>query len=63
VRAAIQSGTGNNRVADLAEEDRHHPDILVFSCRYLGLDLSTHSIGGLSENDFIMAAKINRLLE
>jgi 4a-hydroxytetrahydrobiopterin dehydratase len=50
-----------NRVADLAEEEGHHPDILVFSYRYVGLDLSTHSIGGLSDNDFIMAAKINAL--
>jgi 4a-hydroxytetrahydrobiopterin dehydratase len=50
-----------NQVADLAEEEGHHPDILVFSYRYVGLDLSTHSIGGLSDNDFIMAAKINKL--
>jgi 4a-hydroxytetrahydrobiopterin dehydratase len=52
-----------NKVAALAEEEQHHPDILIFSYRYVGLDLSTHSIGGLSDNDFIMAAKINRLLQ
>jgi 4a-hydroxytetrahydrobiopterin dehydratase len=52
-----------NKVAVLAEEQQHHPDIRVHGYRNLVLDLSTHSIGGLSQNDFIMAAKINRLLE
>lgn len=52
-----------NKVATLAEEEQHHPDIRVHGYRNLVLDVSTHSIGGLSENDFIMAAKINRLLE
>ena len=51
-----------NKVAALAEEEQHHPDIRIYGYRNLVLDLSTHSIGGLSENDFIMAAKINRLL-
>ena len=51
-----------NKVAAVAEEEQHHPDIRVYSYRRLALDLSTHSIGGLSDNDFIMAAKINRLL-
>lgn len=51
-----------NKVAAMAEEEQHHPDIRVYSYRWLSLDLSTHSIGGLSDNDFIMAAKINRLL-
>lgn len=52
-----------NRVAALAEEEDHHPDVRIYSYRWLDLDLATHSIGGLSKNDFIMAAKINRLLE
>lgn len=51
-----------NKVAALAEEEQHHPDIRIHGYRNLVLDLSTHSIGGLSDNDFIMAAKINRLL-
>jgi 4a-hydroxytetrahydrobiopterin dehydratase len=51
-----------DRVAPLAEEEDHHPDLRVYSYRWLAIDFSTHSIGGLSENDFIMAAKINRLL-
>jgi len=46
-----------NRVADLAEEEGHHPDIHIFWNR-VQLDLTTHAIKGLSENDFIMAAKI-----
>jgi 4a-hydroxytetrahydrobiopterin dehydratase len=51
-----------NKVAALAEEEQHHPDIRIHGYRNLTLDLSTHSIGGLSSNDFIMAAKLNRLL-
>ncbi len=49
-----------NRMADLAEAEGHHPDFCV---RYTTLDVSltTHAIGGLSENDFILAAKIDRL--
>jgi 4a-hydroxytetrahydrobiopterin dehydratase len=50
-----------NKVAALAEEEQHHPDIRVHGYRNLVLDLSTHSIGGLSLNDFILAAKINAL--
>ena len=50
-------------VANIAEEQQHHPDIQVRSYRTLQLDFSTHSIGGLSDNDFIMAAKVNALRE
>ena len=49
-----------NRVADLAEEEGHHPDIQI-SYNQVKLSLTTHAIGGLSENDFILAAKIDRL--
>jgi 4a-hydroxytetrahydrobiopterin dehydratase len=51
-----------SRVATLADEEDHHPDVRIYGYRWLELLLSTHSIGGLSENDFIMAAKINRLI-
>ncbi len=51
-----------NRVARLAEEQDHHPDILV-SYSKVRLTLATHKIGGLSENDFILAAKIDQLAE
>jgi 4a-hydroxytetrahydrobiopterin dehydratase len=50
-----------NRVATLAEEEGHHPDIHIFWNR-VRLDLTTHAIRGLSENDFIMAAKIGGYL-
>jgi 4a-hydroxytetrahydrobiopterin dehydratase len=46
------------RVADVAEMEQHHPDINIKYNKVL-LELSTHAIGGLSENDFILAAKIN----
>ena len=50
-----------NKVAELAESEGHHPDILVHDWNKVRLELSTHAIGGLSENDFIMAAKIDGL--
>lgn len=48
-----------NRVAILAEEEQHHPDISV-SYNRVNIELTTHAIGGLSENDFIVAAKIDQ---
>ena len=51
-----------NRVADLAEEQAHHPDIAIHWNK-VELVLWTHKIGGLHENDFILAARIDRLLE
>lgn len=47
-----------NLVADIAEMEGHHPNIHVFYNK-VRLDLSTHSIDGLSKNDFILAAKID----
>jgi 4a-hydroxytetrahydrobiopterin dehydratase len=49
-----------NKVGVIAEAEGHHPDIYVFYNR-VRFELSTHAIGGLSENDFILAAKINAL--
>jgi len=46
--------------AKLAEEQQHHPDICIHYDNVV-VDLTTHAIGGLSENDFIMAAKIDNL--
>ena len=51
-----------NKVGEIAEDQDHHPDIRVHGYRNVDLVLSTHSIGGLSPNDFIMAAKINQLV-
>ena len=50
-----------NRVAELAEAANHHPDILVHGWKQVRLTLSTHSAGGLTEADFELAAKIDRL--
>ena len=50
-----------NLAAWLAEQEGHHPDI-AFGWGYLEIRYSTHAIGGLSENDFICAAKFDRLL-
>jgi 4a-hydroxytetrahydrobiopterin dehydratase len=50
-----------NAVAALAEAEQHHPDIHLTGYRQVTLELYTHAIGGLSENDFILAAKIDQL--
>lgn len=49
------------RVAEIAESDGHHPDVHIEEYRNVWIELWTHAIGGLSENDFIVAAKIDRL--
>ncbi len=49
-----------NRVGAIAEAEGHHPDILLHSWNRVRLEITTHAIGGLSENDFILAAKIDR---
>lgn len=48
-------------VAELAEAEGHHPDLHLERYRHVTVELWTHAIGGLSENDFILAAKIDRL--
>jgi 4a-hydroxytetrahydrobiopterin dehydratase len=50
-----------NRCAQLAENDGHHPDLHIEGYRNVCVELWTHAIGGLSENDFILAAKIDQL--
>ena len=56
----VQAMAFVDNVADAAEIDAHHPDIHIFYNK-VTLELSTHAIDGLSENDFIAAAKINRI--
>jgi len=48
-------------VAAIAEQENHHPDMLLHNYNKVTITLSTHAIGGLSENDFIVAAKINEI--
>ncbi|MEK7649417.1 MAG: 4a-hydroxytetrahydrobiopterin dehydratase [Patescibacteria group bacterium] len=50
-----------NKVADIAEREGHHPDIHI-SYSIVTIELWTHAIKGLSENDFILAAKIEHIL-
>lgn len=50
-----------NKVADLAEEEQHHPDISIHNWRKVKISLMTHKIKGLFDNDFVMAAKINAI--
>ncbi len=49
-----------NKVAAIAEEEQHHPTITIIYNK-VRITLSTHAIGGLSQNDFIMAAKVDQL--
>jgi 4a-hydroxytetrahydrobiopterin dehydratase len=50
-----------NRVAEAAEVADHHPDILLHGWNKVRLTLSTHSVGGLTDADFQLAAQIDRL--
>lgn len=50
-----------NKVAKIAQGEGHHPDIYIFYNKVV-LELFTHAVSGLSENDFIMAAKIDKSL-
>lgn len=49
------------RVADLAEDEGHHPDLHLAEYRKLAIEIWTHAANGLTENDFILAAKIDQL--
>jgi 4a-hydroxytetrahydrobiopterin dehydratase len=51
-----------NRVAEIAEEEGHHPDIRIVYNR-VTLALTTHDAGGLTQKDFQMARRINSLVE
>ena len=51
-----------SQIAELAEAEDHHPDLYLHNYKQLRITLSTHSVGGLSEKDFILAAKIDELL-
>lgn len=50
-------------VAIVAEEENHHPDFELYRYRFVNFRLKTHAIKGLSENDFILAAKIDAMAE
>ena len=50
-----------NKVGIISEEEGHHPDI-TFGWGYAEIQITTHAIKGLSENDFILAAKIDQIV-
>ncbi len=50
-----------NHVAEIAEEEGHHPEIHLTGFRHVWIEIWTHAVGGLTENDFILAAKIDLL--
>ena len=49
-----------NKVGEISEEENHHPDIR-FGWGYVEINITTHAIKGLSENDFILASKIDKI--
>ena len=49
------------RIGEVAEVENHHPDLHLTGYRDVTVELSTHAAGGLTENDFILAAKIDTL--
>ncbi len=56
----VQALALTNKIGAIAEAEQHHPD-LTLGYGSLGVELTTHAIGGLSENDFIVAAKIDEI--
>ncbi len=51
-----------NQVAEIAEAEDHHPDLHLTNYKNLRIVLSTHSAGGLTRKDFVLAAKIEEVL-
>ena len=56
----LESQNFINKVGEISENEGHHPDI-SFGWGYAEIKITTHAIEGLSENDFILAAKIDQL--
>ena len=57
----LQSQKFVNEVGKISENEGHHPDI-IFGWGYAKFNITTHAIKGLSENDFILAAKIDQII-
>ena len=56
----LESQNFVNKVSEISEDEGHHPEIL-FGWGYAKISITTHAIEGLSENDFILAAKIDKI--
>ena len=52
-----------NRLAEIAEREGHHPDFCLKQWNRVSLSLTTHAIGGLSRNDFVLAAKLQAVIK
>ena len=50
-----------NRIADVADGEGHHPELHLIGFRRVWVEIWTHAVGGLTENDYILAAKIDML--
>ncbi len=57
----IQAVDMVNLIKNVAEDERHHPDLHITGYKNLKVVLYTHALGGLTQNDFIVAAKINKI--
>ena len=57
----LESQNFVNQVGKISEDEGHHPDI-IFGWGYAKIKITTHAIKGLSENDFILAAKIDKII-
>ncbi|WP_165249904.1 4a-hydroxytetrahydrobiopterin dehydratase [Paludisphaera soli] len=61
VRSFVAGLAFFEKVGELAEEEGHHPDLHLEGYRNVAIEITTHAIGGLTENDFILAAKIDEI--
>ena len=57
----VEAVTFVNRVAEVAEDSNHHPDIFLHGWNKVKLSLTNHSAGGLTETDFAIAARFDEL--
>lgn len=61
LKGFLTAMTYANAIAHLANEANHHPDLSVHDYKHLTVRLTTHSAGGVTENDLALASEINRL--
>ena len=52
-----------NRISEIAEREQHHPNLRLYDYNKLEVNLSTHSLNGLTEKDFALAMKIEELIQ
>ncbi len=61
VRDFMAALTFFQQIAQIAEAEDHHPDLHLVGYRNVAIEIWTHAVGGLTENDFILAAKIDQV--